>query len=135
MRYIPAYFVALCLFLVLDGLWLGVVARGFYAERMGELMTDSPRWGAAVVFYLLFLVGLIYFAVSTGLATGDWRTAALNGALFGFFCYLTYDATGLAVIKGFDTTMAVVDVIWGTVLGAVVAGATVFIVSAFGWFR
>lgn len=135
MKLIPAYLVALAIFLAFDAAWLGIVARGFYASRMGDLMAPQPRWGMAALFYLLFVAGLVYFAISQHLATGDWRAAALNGALFGFFCYLTYDATNLAVIRGFDTVLAVVDTVWGTILGGVVAGATVATVSAFGWAR
>ena len=132
MKYATPYLIAVVIFLVLDALWLGVIARGLYASRMGELMADQPRWGVAVVFYLVFVVGLIYFAISTGMESGSWKTAAFNGALFGFFCYLTYDATNLAVIKGFDAGLAVIDTIWGTVLSGVTAGATVMILNAMG---
>ena len=132
MKYATPYLIALVVFLVLDALWLGVVARGLYASRMGELMADQPRWGVAVAFYALYVVGLVYFAISTGMDNGSWKTAAFNGALFGFFCYLTYDATNLAVIKGFDTGLAVIDTIWGTVLSGVTAGATVMILGAMG---
>jgi uncharacterized membrane protein len=135
MKYASAYLVALVLFLAFDAMWLGVVARGFYIGRMGALMADPPRWGVAALFYMLFVVGLVYFAISQYLAAGDWRAAALNGALFGFFCYLTYDATNLAVVRGFDPLLAAVDTAWGTVLGGVVAGATVAIVSALGGAR
>ncbi len=132
MRYATAYVTALVIFLVLDAIWLGLIARSFYAARMGDLMADPPRWGVAALFYALFVVGLVYFAISTGMNGGGWKTAALNGALFGFFCYLTYDATNLAVVKGFDTTLAIVDTLWGTVLGAVTSGATVLVLGAFG---
>jgi uncharacterized membrane protein len=135
MKYASAYLVALVLFLAFDAMWLGVVARGFYIGRMGALMADPPRWGVAALFYMLFVVGLVYFGISQHLAAGDWRAAALNGALFGFFCYLTYDATNLAVVRGFDPLLAAVDTAWGTVLGGVVAGATVAIVSALGGAR
>ena len=135
MKYASAYLVALVLFLALDAIWLGLVARGFYTGRMGPLMADPPRWGVAAVFYLLFVLGLVYFGISQHLAAGDWRNAALNGALFGFFCYLTYDATNLAVVKGFDGLLAVVDTTWGTFLGGFVAGATVAIVNGLGWAR
>jgi len=135
MKFLPVYLVALALFLAIDALWLGVIARNFYASRMGSLMLEQPRWGVAVLFYALFVVGLVYFAISAHVAAGDWRAAALNGALFGFFCYLTYDATNLAVLKGYDTTIAIVDTIWGTVLGGVVSGLTVIIVNAMGWAR
>lgn len=129
MRYATAYGLALVIFLALDALWLGVLARGFYAARMGELMADPPRWGVAILFYLLYLAGLVYFAISTGMDNGGWRTAALNGALFGFFCYLTYDATALAVIRGFDPILAIIDVAWGTFISAVTAGVTVLVLS------
>jgi uncharacterized membrane protein len=132
MKYAGAYGIALVIFLILDAIWLGVVARGFYTARMGDLMLEQPRWGVAILFYALFVVGLTYFVVSAGLDTGDWRTAALNGALFGFFTYLTYDATNLAVLKGYDPVVAVVDVAWGTMLGGIVAGATVAI---WNWWR
>ena len=132
MKYASAYGIALVLFLILDGLWIGLVARGFYMARMGDIMLEQPRWGVAIVFYALFVVGLVYFAISTGVATGSWQTAALNGALFGFFCYLTYDFTNLSVLKGYDGTLAIVDTVWGTVLSGVTSAATVMILKALG---
>lgn len=135
MRYVYAYLVALVVFLALDALWLGVVARSFYTSRIGELLLDSPRWGVALVFYAVYVVGLVYFAVSVGMATGSWTAAALNGALFGFFAYLTYNATNLSTLKGYSTAVALVDTTWGTVLGAVVAGATIIILGALGLLR
>lgn len=133
MKYAGAYGIALAIFLTIDAIWLGIVARGFYASRMGELLLDQPRWGVAALFYAVFVMGLVYFAIAGSIADGDWRTAALNGALFGFFCYLTYDATNLAVLKGYDPVVAVVDTIWGAVLGGVVAGGTVVVLKALGW--
>lgn len=135
MKYLPTYAVALVIFLSLDALWLGVVARNFYAARMGNLLLEQPRWAVAALFYAVFVIGLVYFAIAQNVAAGDWRAAALNGALFGFFCYLTYDATNLAVLKGYDGLVAVVDTVWGTVLGGIVSGATVMIVNAMGWAR
>lgn len=132
MKYATAYGLALLIFLLLDLLWLGFVAKNFYASQMGELLLDRPRLGVALLFYVVYVVGLVYFAVSAGLETGNWRTAAFNGALFGFFTYLTYDATNLAVLKGYDPLVAVVDTLWGTLLGATVSGATVAILTAFG---
>ena len=129
MKYIYAYGVALALFLVLDAIWLGVVARGFYASRMGDLLLDQPRWGVAAIFYALYVIGLVYFAVAPGLAAQSAAIAALNGALFGFFAYLTYNATNLSVLRGYDPVVAVVDTAWGTLLGAAVASATVAILK------
>lgn len=132
MKYAYAYGLALLIFLVLDFIWLGFVARGFYAARMGELLLERPKLGVALLFYVIYVVGLVYFAISAGLEAGSWRIAAFNGALFGFFTYLTYDATNLAILKGYDPVVALVDTLWGTLLGAVVSGATVAILAAFG---
>lgn len=132
MKYAAPYGIALILFLVIDLIWLGVIARGFYVSRMGHLLLEQPRWGIAMAFYAVYVVGLVYFAISTGMADGRWQTAAFNGALFGFFAYLTYDATNLAVLKGYDGLIAAVDVVWGTALSAIVAGGTVAILRLLG---
>ena len=129
MRYAVAYVVALVVFLAIDLTFLGYVARSFYVERMGALMADQPRWGVAFVFYALYVAGLLYFVIAGAMDARDWTAAALNGALFGFFCYLTYDFTNLAVMKGYDPVLAVVDTIWGTVLTGTVAAVTVAVVS------
>lgn len=132
MKYAPAYAIALVIFLALDAIWLGLVAKNFYMSRIGDLLLERPRWAVAILFYAIYVVGLVYFAISAGLQDGSWQTAALNGALFGFFAYLTYDATNLATLRGYDAVVAAVDVAWGTVLSAVVSGATVAILAAFG---
>ncbi|MFN3546397.1 MAG: DUF2177 family protein [Mesorhizobium sp.] len=132
MKYVTAYGIAVVIFLIIDAIWLGIVARGFYASRMGELLADHPRWGVAAIFYLVYVAGLVYFAISVGMAQDSVMAAAVNGALFGFFCYLTYDATNLAVLKGYDPVVAIVDVIWGTVLSATVAAGTLVTMRSFG---
>jgi len=131
-KYITAYLVALTIFLALDALWLGLVARGFYMGRIGDLVLDNPRWAFAALFYLLFIVGLVYFAISTGFGEGDARMAALNGAALGFLCYLTYNATNLSTLKGWDTTLAFVDTLWGTFIGAAVSGLTIVVLGLLG---
>jgi uncharacterized membrane protein len=132
MKYAAAYGVALVIFLALDALWLGVIAKNLYFTRMADLLLEQPKWAVAVIFYAVYVVGLTYFAISGGLTEG-WRSAALNGALFGFFCYLTYDATNLAVLKGYDPLVAIVDTIWGAVLSGVTSAATVAILTALRW--
>lgn len=131
MRYLLAYIVALVIFAVLDFLWLGVIAKESYARRMGDLLRDQPLWAAAVAFYLLYMIGLVYFAIAGHLQAGDWKLAARDGAFFGFFTYLTYGLTNLAVLKGYDTGLTIVDIAWGAVIGAVAAGGTVLLLSAF----
>lgn len=131
MKYIYAYGVALVIFLILDAIWLGFIARTFYASRIGDLLLDQPRWGVAAVFYAIFVVGIVYFAINDGMASQNVGNAALNGALFGFFAYLTYNATNLSVMKGYDPLVAVVDTAWGALAGAVVAGGAVAILKRF----
>ncbi len=132
MKYAYAYGIALVIFLILDGIWLGIVARNFYVSRMGDLMLDQPRWGVAAIFYAIYIMGAVYFAISVGMAERSWQVAAVNGALFGFFAYLTYNGTNLAVLRGYDEVIAIVDTLWGATVTAAVAGGTVMAMSAFG---
>ena len=129
MKFVYAYGIALVLFLALDALWLGVIARSFYSSRIGELLLAQPRWGVAAVFYAVYVVGIVYFAVAAGMAQQSVSLAALNGALFGFFAYLTYNATNLAVMKGYDPVVALVDTGWGTLVGALTAGGATWIMT------
>jgi uncharacterized membrane protein len=125
MTWIVAYIAAAITFVVLDMLWLGWIASGFYKAEMGPLLADPVNVPAAVVFYALYLVGVLIFAVRPGLDAGSIGHGALMGALFGFFAYAAYDLTSLAVIKGYTLKLAVVDMAWGTFLtGAVAAVAT-----------
>ncbi|MEP4751516.1 MAG: DUF2177 family protein, partial [Nitratireductor sp.] len=127
--YLSAYGVALVLFLIADGLWLGIAGPRVYRPRIGAILRDSPLIAPAAVFYLLYVAGLVYFAVADNLAGGTVLAGARDGALFGFFCYLTFNATSLALIRGYDRTIAVLDTGWGAVLGGLVAGATVAIMN------
>lgn len=129
MKYATAYGLALLIFLMLDFLWLGFVAL---RQPHGRTFARTTETGRRLDFYAIYVVGLVYFAINAGLEAGSWRTAALNGALFGFFTYLTYDATNLAVLKGCDPLVAVVDILRGTVIGAVVSGTTAAILISLG---
>lgn len=121
-RYLLQYLAVVLVFLPLDALWLGLVARRFYTEQLGPLLLDQPRWGIALAFYLLYVVGLVIFAVAPGIAEGSWVRAAVLGALFGLFAYATYDLTNLATMKGFPVRVAAVDIVWGMVISGVSAG-------------
>jgi len=116
MQYLAAYVVTAIIFLFIDFLWLGHIAKTFYFSRLGELLLDKPNLGVAAVFYAVYVIGIVIFAVGPALQSGSWKTALLYGALFGFFCYATYDMTNLATLKGWPVTVAIVDTIWGTVL-------------------
>ena len=110
-------------FFAIDLVWLGVVAAGFYQKHLGHLMRPDVLWGAAILFYLVYIAGLLVFAVWPGLEANSLpRTLAL-GAFFGLVAYATFDLTCLALFSGFPVVVVVVDLIWGTVLTATVSAA------------
>lgn len=116
MIYAVAYGATALAFLVLDILWLGFIAKSFYRQEIGPLLLENFNMIAAIAFYLIFIAGILIFAVLPALQSGSWKTALLYGALFGFFTYATYDLTNLATLKGWSLTMVIVDIAWGTAL-------------------
>jgi uncharacterized membrane protein len=127
MSFIKLYLVSLFVFLAIDLLWLGVIAKNLYSQQIGFLMADTIRWGAALVFYALFIFGLMYFAIFPAFKQGDWSIALLNGALFGLICYATYDLTNLATLKGWPMKIVIYDLMWGTFISASVSSITFWI--------
>lgn len=122
--FIKLYLIALPLFFAIDMLWLAVVARNFYKDQIGSLMKQDVNWTAAIIFYLLFLVGLVVFIIEPAIAKKEWLQALGKGALFGLITYATYDLTNLATLKDWPFTVVWVDMIWGTVLAASVSVIT-----------
>lgn len=120
------YVLSVPVFFVIDMIWLGLVARNFYQTRLGHLLGEV-NWVAAIIFYLVFLVGLTIFAVYPAATAGKVMQAVLYGALFGFFTYATYDLTNLATLRDWPLSVTLVDMVWGTVLGGLVAGITVYL--------
>ncbi|HBS36559.1 MAG TPA: DUF2177 domain-containing protein, partial [Parvularcula sp.] len=122
MQPLAAYIGAAFAFVALDAIWLGAAARQFYFTQLAGLLRDKPDLGVAAVFYVIYLGGVVYFAVMPALASGGLAKALLNGAMLGFLAYATYDATNLATLKGYPAAVAIVDVMWGTfVTGAAAA--------------
>ncbi len=115
------YLITVPIFLLIDLIWLGLVARGFYQRHLGYLFRPQVNWTAAVIFYLIFIVGIIMFAVKPALDAHSPIRALVYGAAFGFFTYATYDLTNLATIRDWPMIVTVVDLIWGTVLCSSVA--------------
>jgi uncharacterized membrane protein len=130
--FIKLYGIALPVFFVIDMVWLGLVAKGFYARQIGALLKPDVNWVAAIVFYLLFIVGLVVFVIAPAMEKGSWSHALLFGALFGLVCYATYDLTNLAVTKDWPLLVTVVDLAWGGVLAASVSTVTYFIAHKLG---
>lgn len=119
--YLIAYLSAVAAFLVLDGLWLGLVAKSFYAEQMGDLMRKDFLVAPAALFYLVYAAGLVFLAVRPANPDIALTEIALYGAVVGFLAYGTYDMTNLSTIRDWPPLMSVVDLVWGTALSAGVA--------------
>ncbi len=123
MPFVTSYLATAAVFLVIDALWLGIVARTFYARQLGELMRPDPNFVVAGLFYLVYVVGIVYLAVRPGWQANSLGVAAVHGIVLGLVAYGTYDLTNLATIRNWPLPVAVVDVIWGTALTAVSATA------------
>ena len=123
-RYVKLYLATLVVFFAIDIVWLGLVARSFYQAQIGVLLAPNTNWAAAVIFYLLFLLGILVFVVIPGLKEGSARRTLLHGALFGLITYATYDLTNLATLKDWPVLLTIVDLFWGTILSAVVSFAS-----------
>jgi uncharacterized membrane protein len=121
-RYLVAYLAVAVVLVALDMLWLRGIATNWYQQGIGHLMSPQVNMVAGALFYLLFPVGLVIFAVSPGL-TDPWWRAAVFGALFGFFAYATYDLTNLAILKDWPLGLSVMDIAWGSVVSGVSAVA------------
>lgn len=121
------YVLTVPVFFIIDMLWLGVVAKDFYQSKLGYLL-GPVNWSAALTFYLLYIVGILIFAVVPALTSGaPFTKALLMGALFGFFAYATYDLTNYATIKDWPFVVVVVDLLWGVVLTGSVASISYLI--------
>jgi len=127
------YGIALPILLVVDGLWLGLVAKGFYRRELGPLLLDSFRLGPAALFYLLYAGGLVVLAIEPGLSRGNVLRAAFLGGVVGLVAYAAYDLTNYATLRGFTPRLVVVDLVWGTLMSAGVAGAAVALARALRW--
>ncbi|TFG90633.1 MAG: DUF2177 family protein [Candidatus Atribacteria bacterium] len=130
--FIKLYFVALPVFFALDMVWLGLAAKKFYGEQIGFLMKTNINWLAAIIFYLLFIAGLVFFVISPAVEKKSWLNALFVGALFGLLTYSTYDLTNLATLKDWPLLLTVVDIIWGMVVSTSVSLISYFIAMKLG---
>jgi uncharacterized membrane protein len=123
------YLIALSIFLAIDALWLGVVAKKLYQKELGFLMSSNINWISASVFYLLFVLGLVVFVINPALKEEQWMTALLLGILFGVITYATYDLTNLATIEGWPINVTIIDIFWGAFIASSVSLLTYFITT------
>jgi uncharacterized membrane protein len=130
--FIKLYAIALPVFFAIDMVWLGLVAKGFYAKQIGPLLKPDVNWTAGILFYLLFILGLVVFVIMPAVEKASWMHALILGALFGLVCYATYDLTNLALARDWPLLVTIVDLAWGAVLAASVSTITYFIASKIG---
>lgn len=131
MTYGVGYLVALVTFVAIDMAWLSVMAPRFYKPTLGDIAISGVNLPPAIAFYLLYPVGLLIFAIVPALKAGSMGNALIYGALFGFFTYATYDLTNQATLRNWTTQLTLVDVAWGSLLGAVASAVTFWVVTKF----
>lgn len=125
-RYVVLYLATLFVILPLDFLFLGVVARDFFTSQVGNMLGEL-KLVPAILFYLVYVVGILIF-VSGGVGA-TWQSTLLYGALFGFFCYATFDLTSLALLRHWSWPAAIVDVFWGALVTAVASTAGLLVAN------
>ncbi len=131
MSFLKNYFITFIIFLVIDFIWLGAVARNLYRDQLGFLMKDNFNMPAAFLFYILFTLGIVFFVLNRALAISSWQYALFAGMFFGLITYSTYDLTNLATIKDWPLTITVIDLIWGTFLGGLTSFLSYTVINYF----
>lgn len=127
MSYLLLYITTALVFLALDVVMLKMVLQPMFAANIGAMMLENPRMGAAGVFYLMYIGGLLYFVSVPALATGGVTQALVAGAILGALAYGTFEFTNFAILKDWSLTMVITDVLWGAVLTGLSAAAGVWI--------
>jgi uncharacterized membrane protein len=127
--YVKLYTLTLVAFFAIDMVWLGLVARTFYRNQLGSLMASNPNWYAAIIFYLLFVAGILVFVVLPGLQTSSLKTTLLHAAFFGLITYATYDLTNLATLKNWPLKVTLIDMAWGVLLSVLVSYVSILIAN------
>lgn len=125
------YLITFMIFLVIDFIWLGLVAKDLYRRQLGFLMKTDFNLAAAFIFYLIFTAGIVFFVLNRALVISSWQYALFAGMLFGFITYSTYDLTNLATIKDWPLVITIIDLIWGTFLGGLTSLVSYLVISYF----
>ncbi len=131
MQNLKIYLVTTVVFFLVDIVWLGFISKNLYSKYLGHLMAPRVNWIAALIFYALFIVGLMFFVINPALAKKSLSYAIVAGGLFGLIAYSTYDLTNLATIKDWPLNITIIDIMWGTFLNAMTSGITFTIVQKF----
>ena len=131
-KLIFSYLLTFAVFFIIDMAWLGLIAKDLYKKYLGDFLSDQVNWTAALIFYLLFVVGFFIFAILPSVEKNSLTSAILLGALFGFFTYATYDLTNLATLKNWPLNIVFIDILWGALLTGIVSTAGFYIVKYIG---
>ncbi|WP_198022494.1 DUF2177 family protein [Carnobacterium pleistocenium] len=121
MEYFIIYMITLAVFFLIDIVWLALIANKLYRNQIGFIMKDKPNWVVAILFYLIFVLGLVFFVIDPALLSESMLEALLRGMFFGFITYATYDLTNLATLDKWPLKITIIDLIWGTSLGGLVS--------------
>lgn len=116
MSFIKNFIITFIVFMTIDLIWLGVVAKNLYNKYLGYIMTKNINWIAAVIFYIIFVIGLLIFVIHPALAKESTQYLLLYAMAYGFITYATYDLTNLATLKDWPIEITIIDLIWGTTL-------------------
>lgn len=119
--YIIAYLSVFVVMIALDGIWLGLIAKGLYRRALGPLMADKPNFAPAALFYLIYPAGVVIFAVAPAIAREQPSSALIFGLLFGFFNFATYDLTNWSIVRDWPSSPLAFDLPWGTAATGIVA--------------
>ena len=130
MQFLKVYALTLVIFFLVDIVWLGVISKKLYKEYLGHLMAPNVNWAAALVFYFLFIAGLVFFVIMPAIEKGDLMYAITLGAFFGLITYGTYDLTNLATLRDWPLNITIIDLVWGTFLNAATSGITYFVATS-----
>jgi uncharacterized membrane protein len=131
LKYFVAYVVTGLSFALIDSIWLKNAYTKLYKPELGDmLMPGGFRIVPAIAFYLLYILGIVIMAIHPAFENGRWQTAVIQGAMFGFFCYMTYDLTNMATLKNWSMKVVILDIIWGTLLSASAAASGYWITNA-----
>lgn len=127
LKYLPAYIATIFFMFIVDLIWLSQLAQPLYQAGIGHLMAAEPKLGFAAIFYLVFVFGLMWFAVHPNAQTKSIKSAFIAGAMFGFFIYASYDLTNLALLKDWPLGLSLIDMTWGTSLSGACAAVAKFV--------
>jgi len=133
MIFLKRYLIALVIFFAIDMVWLGLIAKNLYQTQIGHLLKENPNWVAAIIFYMLFVVGIVVFVINPAVAEASILSVIWRGALFGLITYATYDLTNLATMAHWPVMITMIDLLWGMFVSSSVATLSYLVIQKWHW--